>query len=134
MKKFEIGKTYYDQYACDSTLYSTITVVRRTDKTITFERDGQTRRAKIYTDSEGEYIMPDHYSMACVYRACRELNPAPEAPADAPAEYLDGYTVPEALIAACAAECVRGIMGAATMTTRQLQFMAALMGGAKQPE
>lgn len=73
MKKFEIGKTYFDRYACDHNAISTITVIGRSAKMITFERDGQTRRAKIYTDDGDEYIMPDHYSMACVYCAGREM-------------------------------------------------------------
>lgn len=45
---------------------------------VTFERNGKTRRVLIYTDSHGEYIMPDHYSMACIYRAERELLPKVE--------------------------------------------------------
>lgn len=75
MKQFEIGKTYYDRWACDSDSISTIKIVGRSEKMVTFERNGKTRRARIYTDSNGEYIIPDHYSMACVYRAERELIP-----------------------------------------------------------
>lgn len=73
MKRFEVGHTYYDQYACDHETLSVIKIVKRTPKTVVFERHGKTRRAKLYEDSNGEYIVPDHYSMACVYRAEREL-------------------------------------------------------------
>ena len=73
MKKFEVGHVYFDQYACDHETISTIKIIKRTPKTVVFERNGKTRRAKLYEDSNGEYIIPDHYSMACVYRAEREL-------------------------------------------------------------
>ena len=73
MKRFEVGHTYYDQYACDHETLSVIKIVKRTPKMVVFERHGKTRRAKLYEDSNGEYIVPDHYSMACVYRAEREL-------------------------------------------------------------
>ena len=73
MKKFEVGHVYFDQYACDHETISTIKIIKRTPKTVVFERNGKTRRAKLYEDANGEYIIPDHYSMACVYRAEREL-------------------------------------------------------------
>lgn len=101
MKKFEVGHEYFDTWACDSDSISIIKIVKRSEKMVTFERNGKTRRAKIYTDSHGEYIMPDHYSMACVYRAERELHPeeheAVEAPAPAPV--VTGYTVAPDLLA-----------------------------------
>lgn len=102
MKQFEIGHTYYDTWACDSDSISTIKIVARSAKMVTFERNGKTRRAKIYTDSHGEYIMPDHYSMACVYRAERELLPEePTAEAvEAPAAPVNRrYTVSGDLLA-----------------------------------
>lgn len=85
MKQFEVGHEYFDTWACDSDSISVIKIVKRSEKFVTFERDGKTRRAKIYTDSHGEYIMPDHYSMACVYRAERELQP----------ENLDAEAIPD---------------------------------------
>ena len=50
MKKFEVGHTYFDQYACDHETLSTVKIVKRTAKTVTFERHGKTRRAKLYED------------------------------------------------------------------------------------
>lgn len=50
---------------------------------MTFERDGETRRAKLFSDERGEYIIPDRYSMAPVFRAEREVQP--EEPAEEPA-------------------------------------------------
>lgn len=84
MTTFEIGKKYYDTSACDHNCVFVVEIVKRTAKTVTFRRRGKERRAKIYTDHNGEYIMPDRYSMAPVFRACRELveeAPAEEAPA-----------------------------------------------------
>lgn len=83
MKKFEIGKEYFDTSACDHNCIFTIRIVKRTEKTVTFERDGETRRAKLFSDERGEYIIPDRYSMAPVFRAEREVQP--EEPAEEPA-------------------------------------------------
>lgn len=69
MKKFEIGKTYTARSACNHDCIFSIKVIKRTEKTITFEQDGQTRRAKLHFDRDGEWILPERYSMAPVYRA-----------------------------------------------------------------
>ncbi len=84
MNAFEVGKKYWDASACDHNCVFTVEIVKRTAKTVTFRRNGQERRAKIYTDHNGEFIVPDRYSMAPVFRACREYveeTPAEEAPA-----------------------------------------------------
>ena len=119
MKQFEIGKTYYDTWACNSDSISTIKIVGRSAKMVTFERNGKTRRARIYTDSHGEYIMPDHYSMACVYRAERELIPeAPKAPV------VTDYTVSPDLIAF-------SLLKAITGRAKQADFLTAVVTGSK---
>ena len=79
MSVFEVGKKYWDTSACDHNCVFTIEIIKRTDKTVTFRRRGKERQAKIYTDNNGEYIVPERYSMAPVFRACREV--AEEAPA-----------------------------------------------------
>lgn len=84
MKKFEIGKEYFDTSACDHNCVFTIKIVKRTEKTVTFERNGKTRRAKLFSDERGEYIMPYRYSMAPVFRAEREVQPEEDQPAAAP--------------------------------------------------
>lgn len=82
MNKFEIGKKYFDTSACDHNCVFVIEIVRRTDKTVTFIRNGNQRRAKLFFDRDGEYIIPDRYSMAPVFRATRECAPEePSAPA-----------------------------------------------------
>lgn len=84
MSVFEVGKKYWDTSACDHNCVFTIEIIKRTDKTVTFRRRGKERRAKIYADNNGEYIIPDRYSMAPVFRACREVAdeaPTEEAPA-----------------------------------------------------
>lgn len=58
MKKFEVGHVYFDQYACDHETLTTIKIIKRTAKTVTFERNGKTRRAKLYENADGEYIIP----------------------------------------------------------------------------
>lgn len=75
MKKFEIGKEYFDTSACDSNCVFVIKIIKRTEKTVTFERDGKTRRTKLFSDERGEYIIPERYSMAPVFRAEREFQP-----------------------------------------------------------
>ena len=128
MKKFEVGHEYFDTWACDSDSISIIKIVKRSEKMVTFERCGTTRRAKIYTDSHGEYIMPDHYSMACVYRAERELHPAePEAEvveAPAPAPVITGYTVSADLVALA---FVKGLTG----NMRQADFLTGVITGSQ---
>ena len=71
MATFEIGKKYFTTSACDHNCVFVVEIVKRTAKTVTFRRDGQERRAKIYTDHDGEYIIPERYSMAPVFRASR---------------------------------------------------------------
>lgn len=80
MTTFEVGKKYYDTSACDHNCVFTVEIVKRAAQTVTFRRNGKERRAKIYTDPNGEFIIPDRYSMAPVFRACREL--VEEAPAE----------------------------------------------------
>ena len=91
MKTFEIGKEYFTHSVCDSACRFTIKITGRTAKTVTYIYDGETRRSKIRVDASGEYIQPDRYSMAPVFRAEREVQPeaAPvveEVAAPAPAE------------------------------------------------
>ena len=122
MKQFEIGKTYFDTWACDSDSISTIKIVGRSAKMVTFERNGKTRRARIYTDANGEYIIPDHYSMACVYRAERELLPEERTTEQTPV--VTDYTVSPDLLAF-------GLLNAITGQARQADFITAVVTGAK---
>lgn len=122
MKKFEVGHTYFDQYACDHETLSTIKIVKRTAKTVTFERHGKTRRAKLYEDCNGEYIIPDHYSMACVYRAERELlDEEPEQ------EVITDYAVSENLLVLTAGEkIIAHLFGSSNFRKKELDFLIAL--------
>lgn len=122
MKRFEIGKTYYDTWACDSDSISTIKIVGRSAKMVTFERCGKTRRAKIYTDNNGEYIIPDHYSMACVYRAEREL--LPEDPEAEPTPVITDYDVSPCLIELALRKICTG-------NVRQADFLTAVITQSK---
>lgn len=82
MFTFEIGKKYFDTSACDHNCVFVIEITKRTAKTVTFLRDGKERRAKIHSDERGEYIIPERYSMAPVFRASQEYveDPMEEAP------------------------------------------------------
>ena len=122
MKKFEVGHTYFDQYACDHETLSTIKIVKRTAKTVTFARHGKTRRAKLYEDCNGEYIIPDHYSMACVYRAERELlDEEPEQ------EVITDYAVSENLLVLTAGEkIIEQLFGGSNFRKKELDFLIAL--------
>lgn len=83
MKKFEIGKEYYTNSICDSECVFTIKITGRAEKTVTYIYDGKKRRSKIQINDDGEFIQPDRYSMAPVFRAEREVQPeaAPESKA-----------------------------------------------------
>lgn len=75
MKKFEEGKTYYSRSVCNHDCIFTIEVVKRTAKTVTYIYEGHERRSNIKLDDNGnEYIKPDNYSMAPVFRAERQQN------------------------------------------------------------
>ena len=96
MYTFEIGHKYYDTSACDHECVYVIEITKRTPKTVTFRRDGKERRAKIFTDSKGEYIIPYHYSMAPVFRAEYEYKPEDQdEPAEPVQKEAPGFTVPQ---------------------------------------
>ena len=80
MNKFEIGKEYFSRSICNHDCVFTIKITKRTAKTVSYEYMGESRRSKIRVDDSGEYIQPDRYSMAPVFRASREIQ-AEEAPA-----------------------------------------------------
>lgn len=73
MKQFEQGQTYTTRSLCDHDCIYTITVAKRTTKTITTS-EGQLLRVGVYQDAE--YVMPKgRYSMAPTIRAgSTELN------------------------------------------------------------
>lgn len=77
MKKFEVGKKYYSRSIHDHECIYEIEVVSRTDKTITYMYDGFKRRSKIKVNERGEYVTPDNYSMAPVFRAERVVEITP---------------------------------------------------------
>ena len=93
MKKFEIGKEYFDRSACNHDCIFTIKIIKRTEKTVTFERNGKTRRAKLFFDERGEYIIPERYSMAPVFRAENEVQPEEEPSVEEAAETSCGVEI-----------------------------------------
>lgn len=83
MNKFEIGKEYFTHSICDHNCIFTVKIVKRTAKTVTFLRDGEAHRTKLFTDERGEYIAPYRYSMAPTFHAKDEVQ-REEEPAAAP--------------------------------------------------
>lgn len=73
MIKFETGKEYSTRSVCNSDCIFKITVVKRTDKTITVNEDGEISRKKIHLDGECEYIKLGNYSMAPIIHAKEQV-------------------------------------------------------------
>ena len=70
--KFEVGKSYYYRFACDSDTVVTVTVIKRTAKTITFkEDDGEVKTRRIYIYGNCENVSLGRYSMAPILSAER---------------------------------------------------------------
>lgn len=124
MKRFEVGKIYFDTWACDSDSISKIKIVGRTEKMVTFERNGNTRKARIRVDNAGEYIIPDRYSMACVYRAEREY--IPEEPQAVPDPAITEYSVSDDLLGLA---IIGPLVG--RINRRQMDFLTAIITGSK---
>lgn len=74
MKTFEVGKRYETRAYGDHNLIYWVEVVKRTEKTVTVTDDcGNVKRCKIHIREDGEWIIPEKYSGAPVFRACREM-------------------------------------------------------------
>lgn len=73
---FQVGVEYYARSLCDHNCIFRIKVKKRTEKSIWFDSDmGRgyaDRRCAVKKDSDGvEYVMPERYSFAPVFRASR---------------------------------------------------------------
>lgn len=74
MKQFKVGKVYQTKSICDHDCVFEITVTGRTEKTISYTYyDGEAKKSKVRYDENGEYVRPESYSMAPVFRASRDL-------------------------------------------------------------
>ena len=70
MKRFETGKSYYCRSVCDNDCIFTIKVLKRTDKTLTIVDDfGHIFKPRVKMSDDVEYVVPEKYSFAPVYRA-----------------------------------------------------------------
>ena len=69
--KFKPNTIVESRSVCDSNCIFEISIIKRTEKTVTFiDQNFKTRRSKIHTDSEGvEFIMPERHSFAPIFRA-----------------------------------------------------------------
>lgn len=69
-KKIKPATTYFARSVCDLECVFQLFVIKRTAKMATIERNGETSKTKIHTDCSGfEYLRPDNYSMAPIFRA-----------------------------------------------------------------
>lgn len=72
LPRFQPGRRYAAHSICDYDTVFIIEVVSRTEGMLTYKHLGNVRRSKIHVDAHGEFVMPDRYSMAPVFRADRE--------------------------------------------------------------
>ena len=69
-KTIKPNSTLTAKSICDSDCIFSIKVIKRTAKMATIIHQGNEMRVKIKLDSEGnEFLKPDNYSMAPVFRA-----------------------------------------------------------------
>lgn len=84
-KEFKVGEEYYCRSLCDHNCIYRCTVKKRTEKSVWIDStlgNGMTdRRCKVNVDSEGvEYIIPERYSCAPVFRASRVADGVHDVP------------------------------------------------------
>ena len=74
MIKFKQGQQLSSRSICDYNCIYTSTVLKRTDKTITIDIRGDSKRCKVYEYEGVEFIYPlGKYSMCPVFKADKEL-------------------------------------------------------------
>jgi len=70
MKTVKSNQTLTSKSICDSECIFKLTVIERKGNFATVKFMGNTKRTKVYSDSEGnEYLQPEKYSMAPIFRA-----------------------------------------------------------------
>lgn len=73
MAAFEVGKTYGTRCIGDHNLIYEVTVLKRSPQSVVVEGEFN-KRCKIHVDAKGvEFIIPERYSMAPVFRADSEV-------------------------------------------------------------
>jgi hypothetical protein len=70
MQQFEIGKTYTTRSACDHDCVISVTIEKRTAKTVTATVRGESKTSRVAEYDGAEFIKPwGSYSMAPIIRA-----------------------------------------------------------------
>jgi len=70
MHTITAGSTLTTRSICDADCFFSLSVIERKGSWATISYDKKNRRTKIRTDYQGrEYLMPDRYSMAPIFRA-----------------------------------------------------------------
>ncbi|HBE9444663.1 hypothetical protein [Clostridioides difficile] len=71
--KFEAERIYATILVADSNIPQIIKIIRRTNKTVTYEKNGEVKRANIYLHKDTEYIKLGKGSMKTVFYAKTDL-------------------------------------------------------------
>lgn len=66
---FEVGATYSRAMIGDSNIHETMKVIKRTEKTITVEYDGEVRRFKPFTHRGEECVKTGSWRFATIFSA-----------------------------------------------------------------
>jgi hypothetical protein len=69
MKAIQSGQKLTSRSICDAECIFTLTVIERKGNFATINYMGATKRVKIRVSDDCEYIKPDSYSMAPIFRA-----------------------------------------------------------------
>ena len=70
MSSIKANQTLTAKSICDSECIFSLNVIERKGNFATVKFQGNTKRTKVYIDSDGnEYLMPEKYSMAPMFRA-----------------------------------------------------------------
>lgn len=72
MKKFEIGKIYRTRSVGDRNCIFELTIISRTEKTVKYDYEGHVKSSRIKINNNEEWIQPDKYSMAPIFKASKE--------------------------------------------------------------
>lgn len=75
MKKFEANKSYRTRSICDSEMFFTYKIVKRTEKTVWTECGKQLRVGPDYRGENEIFYPHGHYSMCPIISADGEFNP-----------------------------------------------------------
>jgi hypothetical protein len=69
MNEITPGQTLSARSVCNHDCIFSVKVLARSARMATIEEFGKVKRTKVHRDEQGEYLRPDSYSMAPIFRA-----------------------------------------------------------------